>query len=382
MPSASEMVVENKFKAEDLNLCFEKLMMPRGGSDGKAKMECGVITEWKDIPMELLLRILSLIDDHHMIIVASGVCSGWRDAISLGVTHLSLVWVKKNMNNLVLSLAPKFTKLQTLVMRQDKPQLEDNAVEAISTYCHELLDLDLSKSFKLTDRSLYALAHGCPNLSKLNISGCSAFSDEALEYLTNLCRQLKILNLCGCVKAASDRALLAIGRNCNQLQSLNLGWCDDVGDDGVMSLAFGCPDLRVLDLCGCHLITDESVIALANGCPHLTSLGLYYCQNITDKAMYSLAQRRKKNRVKNRPSLWESKKGQSDDEGLKSLNISQCTALTPPAVQALCDSFPALHTCPGRHSLIISGCLSLTSVHCACAFQAHRVPSSLPHLAH
>ncbi|XP_030528934.1 F-box protein SKP2A-like [Rhodamnia argentea] len=377
VPSASEMVVGNKLKAEDLNLCFEKLMMVGGGSDGKAKMECGVITEWKDIPMELLLRIMSLVDDR-MIIVASGVCSGWRDAIGLGLTHLSLVWLKKNMNNLVLSLAPKFTKLQTLVLRQDKPQLQDNAVEAISTYCHELLDLDLSKSFKLTDHSLYALAHGCPNLSKLNISGCSAFSDEALEYLTNLCKQLKILNLCGCVKAASDRALQAIGRNCNQLQSLSLGWCENVGDVGVMSLAFGCPDLRVLDLCGCVRITDDSVIALANGCPHLTSLGLYYCQNITDRAMYSLAQ----SLVKNRPSLWESKKGRSDDEGLKSLNISQCTALTPPAVQAVCDSFPALHTCPGRHSLIISGCLSLTSVHCACAFQAHRVPSSLPHLAH
>lgn len=87
----SEMVVGNKLKAEDLNLCFEKLMMVGSGSDGKAKTDCGVITEWKDIPMELLLRIMSLVDDR-MIIVASGVCSGWRDAIGLGLTHLSLVW--------------------------------------------------------------------------------------------------------------------------------------------------------------------------------------------------------------------------------------------------------------------------------------------------
>lgn len=111
------------------------------------------------------------------------------------------------MNNLVLSLAPKFTKLQVLVLRQDKPQLQDNAVETIANCCHDLLDLDLSKSFKLSDRSLYALAHGCPNLTKLNISGCSAFSDTALAYLTGFCRKLKILNLCGCVKAASDEAL-------------------------------------------------------------------------------------------------------------------------------------------------------------------------------
>jgi F-box and leucine-rich repeat protein 1 (S-phase kinase-associated protein 2) len=355
-------------KSDDLDLCFEKLMMVFGGG----KMSGGrAITEWKDIPMELLLRIISLVDDDRTVIVASGVCSGWRDAICYGHSHLSLSWCKKNMNNLVQSLAPKFTKLEVLVLRQDKPQLEDKAVEAIASHCHELLDLDLSKSFKLSDRSLYALAHGCPNLTKLNISGCSSFSDVALAYLTGFCRKLKILNLCGCVKAASDEALKAIAYNCRQLQSLNLGWCEKVGDVGVMSLAYGCPDLRALDLCGCLLITDESVIALANNCVHLRSLGLYYCQNITDRAMYSLAH----SRVKNKAEMWESVKKNNryeEESGLMNLNISQCTALTPPAVQALCDSFPALHTCPGRHSLIISGCLNLTSVHCACA--VHRAP--------
>lgn len=127
------------------------------------------------------------------------------------------------------------------------------------------------------------------------------------------------------------------------------------------------------------LVADDSVVALANRCPHLRSLGLYYCQNITDKAMYSLAQ----SLVKNKPAaMWESRKSRNDEEGLKTLNISQCTALTPSAVQAVCDSFPALHTCSGRHSLIMSGCLNLTSVHCACAVQAHRTPTAFPHSAH
>ncbi|KAE8100498.1 hypothetical protein FH972_018393 [Carpinus fangiana] len=373
------MVGKDNLKTEDLNLCFEKLMMFGGSGIGKggAKMEAGAITEWKDIPMELLLQIVSLVDDQTVIVV-SGVCRGWRDAICLGLTHLSLSWCNKNMNDLVLSLAPKFTKLQSLILRQDKPQLEDNAVEAIANCCHDLQVLDLSKSFKLSDCSLHALAHGCPNITKLNISGCSAFSDHALAYLAGFCRKLKVLNLCGCVKAASDIALQAIGQHCNQLQRLNLGWCESVSDVGVMSLAYGCPDLRTVDLCGCVLITDDSVIALANKCIHLRSLGLYYCQNITDRAMYSLAH----SRVKNKTSIWESMKGMNDEEGLKTLNISQCTALTPPAVQAVCDSFPALHTCSGRHSLIMSGCLNLMSVHCACAFHAHRTASTIPHPAH
>jgi F-box and leucine-rich repeat protein 1 (S-phase kinase-associated protein 2) len=50
----------------------------------------------------------------------------------------------------------------------------------------------------------------------------------------------------------------AIGHYCNELQSLNLGWCEQVSDVGVMSLAYGCPDLRTLDLSGCVLITGIS----------------------------------------------------------------------------------------------------------------------------
>lgn len=53
----------------------------------------------------------------------------------------------------------------------------------------------------------------------------------------------------------------AIGRYCNQLQSLNLGWCEFVSDVGVMSLAYGCPDLRTLDLCGCVCITGRVSLA-------------------------------------------------------------------------------------------------------------------------
>uniref|UniRef100_A0A6N2MLJ7 Uncharacterized protein n=1 Tax=Salix viminalis TaxID=40686 RepID=A0A6N2MLJ7_SALVM len=406
------MVGEEQVRREGLDLYSERLMMlafgggKSGLGEGGVKIVGLVITEWKDIPMELLLRIVSLVDDRTMI-MASGVCSGWRDAICSGLTHLCLSWsyfvdqsvlnffffiidtdnilrqlfffrCKNNMNNLVLSLAPKFTKLQTLVLRQDKPHPEDNAVETIASHCHDLQDLDLSKSFKLSDLSLYALAHGFPNLTKLNISGCTAFSDVSLEYLTEFCRKLKILNLCGCVKGATDRALQAIGRNCSQLQSLNLGWCENVGDVGVRSLAYGCPDLRTLDLCGCVCITDDSVIALANSCPHLGSLCLYYCRNITDRAMYSLVE----NRMKNKAAMWKSMEGRYGEEGLKSLNISQCTAITPPAVQALCDSFPALHTCSGRHSLVMSGCLNLTSVHCACVVQAHRTASYIPYPAH
>lgn len=82
-------------ETEGLNLSFEKLMV-FGGAEHMNESGVGLgggvrITEWKDIPVELLLRILSLVDDR-TVVVASGVCHGWRDAISWGLTRLSLSW--------------------------------------------------------------------------------------------------------------------------------------------------------------------------------------------------------------------------------------------------------------------------------------------------
>ncbi|KAJ0577908.1 putative leucine-rich repeat domain superfamily [Helianthus annuus] len=75
-------------------------------------------------------------------------------------------------------------------------------------------NLVLSLAPKVTgDRSVFAVARGCLKLTKLNICGCSDFSDHyGIEFLSSYCRKLKILNL---------------------------GWCEGVGDAGLMSLPFG-----------------------------------------------------------------------------------------------------------------------------------------------
>jgi hypothetical protein len=69
----------------------------------------------------------------------------------------------------------------------------------------------------------------------------------------------------------------AIARNCTHMQFLNLGWCDNVTDEGVTSLASGCPDLRALDLCGCVLITGNCHI-----CSRLTPW-ITYCPSLIDE---------------------------------------------------------------------------------------------------
>lgn len=171
---------------------------------------------------------------------------------------------------------------------------------------------------------------------------------------------------------------------------------------------------------------DQSVIVLAENCLRLRVLGFHCCRNITDLAMYSLVNSSKRRdalrsnkrssstgsntRVRDRTveypsssrssfayssagscssssgsscnsnSTSASKGGGFDTSylrdpagyGLVSLNLSGCTALSAHAVQALCDAFPQLHTCPERRSVITSGCLNLTTVRCLCVIEARR----------
>ena len=73
----------------NLDFWFRNLMV----ADGRGKMEGAALNGWKDLPMELLLRIVSLGDDR-TVIIASGVCTGWRDAICAGVARLCLSWYR------------------------------------------------------------------------------------------------------------------------------------------------------------------------------------------------------------------------------------------------------------------------------------------------
>lgn len=135
----------------------------------------------------------------------------------------TLIRCKENMNDLALSIAPKFTKLQSLTLRQSKSQLEDNAIEAIAYYCHDLTELDLSGSYKINDWSLFELSSGCPDLTKLNLSGCSKLTENGLRSLSSF-KHLKWLNLCGCVSATTDTALDVSDRSytCPHLRSCYL----------------------------------------------------------------------------------------------------------------------------------------------------------------
>ena len=67
----------------ELSNSFDTLMVSGGVEIRQAQNGVTEIslTDWKDLPMELLLRIMSIVGDDRMVIVASGVSTGWRDVL-------------------------------------------------------------------------------------------------------------------------------------------------------------------------------------------------------------------------------------------------------------------------------------------------------------
>lgn len=96
-----------------------------------------------------------------------------------------------------------------------------------TNYCHDLRELDLGRSFRLSATGPCTLRR--PGTLVSTSAGCSSFSDAALVFLSSQCKKLRCLNLCGCVRAASDRSLqvLRLQKRCSLALAFIflLFWC-------------------------------------------------------------------------------------------------------------------------------------------------------------
>jgi len=81
----------------------------------------------------------------------------------------------------------------------------------------------------------------------------------------------------GALVSATGRLLHA-----SRLASVDLSFCERVGDAGVRALAACCPLLTRVNLCDCRGLTDAGVESLVRRCKRLESLSLELCTKVTD----------------------------------------------------------------------------------------------------
>ncbi|KAF9922349.1 hypothetical protein FBU30_007566 [Linnemannia zychae] len=84
------------------------------------------------------------------------------------------------------------------------------------------------------------------SLINLNLESCKTIASEALLSVLRFCTGLERLNLCG--TWINDAALDVIASNSRRLKSLNLGWCAQITDMGLLRVLTQCRHLIFLDI--------------------------------------------------------------------------------------------------------------------------------------
>ncbi|KAK4432185.1 F-box protein [Sesamum alatum] len=148
--------------------------------------------------------------------------------------------------------------------------------------------LNLTRCIKLTDRGLQMILLKCSSLQSLNLYALSSFTDVAYKKISLLIH-LRFLDLCG-AQNLSDDGLSCIAK-CKNLISLNLTWCVQVTDHGIIAIAEGCRSLEFLSLFGIVGVTDKSLEALSSFCSNtITTLDVNGCIGIKRRSRDQLLQ--------------------------------------------------------------------------------------------
>lgn len=85
-----------------------------------------------------------------------------------------------------------------------------------------------------------------------------------------------------------DSGILTIACGCPDLEMINIAYLKDITDSSLLSLS-KCSRLNTFESRGCPLITSLGLAAIAVGCKQLIKLDIKWCHNINDVGMLPLA---------------------------------------------------------------------------------------------
>ncbi|KAK7096258.1 hypothetical protein V1264_005574 [Littorina saxatilis] len=195
-------------------------------------------------------------------ITDSGVC-----AVARGCGHLTrfrLDQCGKLTNSAVEAIAEGCPQLQYLHLLSCS--LNDAGILHLAKLT-KLAVLDISNVSQLSPRVVERVTASCPHLETLAISLNRAIDDQCLKHIVQHCPRLKCLSCVAC--SLSDAGLHHIARHAANLERLDVAWCSDITDHGIVEISAACPRLRYLGIMRCGLITMATVEELLLQYPHI-----------------------------------------------------------------------------------------------------------------
>ena len=222
-------------------------------------------------------------------------------------------------------------------------------------------DLNLRGCVQLRERwNKNGFLEACQNLENFSLEGCRIDRSSVHSFLLSNSRLVHV-NLSG-LASVTNAAMKIIASNCPRVEVLNISWCNEIDNRGLLKVIQGCPKLRDLRagevrgwddvelmtelfkrntlerliLKNCDSLNDDSFAALIEGVDQeidvltgrpivpprkLKHLDLTRCRTITDVGVKTL--------VGNTPFL----------EGLQ---LSKCGGLTDDSLTSILPTLPVL----------------------------------------
>lgn len=175
----------------------------------------------------------------------------------------------------MIVIAKSCLKLQRIYMQENK-LVTDQSVKAFAEHCPELQyvgfmgcsvtskgvihltklrnlsSLDLRHITELDNETVMEIVKRCKNLSSLNLCLNWIINDRCVEVIAKEGQNLKELYLVSC--KITDYALIAIGRYSVTIETVDVGWCKEITDQGATLIAQSSKSLRYLGLMRCDKV--------------------------------------------------------------------------------------------------------------------------------
>ncbi|XP_044302687.1 F-box/LRR-repeat protein 17 isoform X1 [Varanus komodoensis] len=206
----------------------------------------------------------------------------------------------------MIIIAKGCLKLQRIYMQENK-LVTDQSVKAFAEHCPELQyvgfmgcsvtskgvihltnlrnlsSLDLRHITELDNETVMEIVKRCKNLTSLNLCLNWIINDRCVEVIAKEGRNLKELYLVSC--KITDYALIAIGRYSMTIETVDVGWCKEITDQGATQIAQSSKSLRYLGLMRCDKVNEVTVEQLVQQHPHITfSTVLQDCKRTLERA--------------------------------------------------------------------------------------------------
>ncbi|KAJ0231734.1 hypothetical protein HA466_0296030 [Hirschfeldia incana] len=205
------------------------------------------------------------------------------------------------------------TKYQTLLHLnlEGLSFLSDDMVKELVVFLGRLTFVNLSFCAKLTGVSFFNIIERCVSLQCMRMEGTNfGVEDDSKELCVK--SRIKSLYISG-NRNMRDECLVKISRHCPFVETLEMGQCPDITEDGILEVLRNCSELTSLDLSGCSGIRsldaldfelpkletlracgtwndDQALGLIGKRCPGLLRLDLRGCLNVRSRGVKEVVQ--------------------------------------------------------------------------------------------